>query len=178
MHVDYFNYKDLIMAQYCIDVVLISYISRKDLAQPVNNEVDNICDEFAKNSIFEYCALPVNFIADLKADLKTTGTWRTLMDTLIANQQYWDNYALSVTILLFISDSTHAYKTMLEKVVFAMPSKRPSIQDVITELLLIKEFTHIPNRSLNLLEIQTLRDDDILKSDRSRSVSRSVKMSM
>jgi len=162
IHAVYHNYKDLIRGQYCIDVVLISYILTKDLTQPINkDEVDNVCDEFAKNSIFEYCELPDNFIVDLKVDLKREGTWRALMDTLIANQSYWDNYALSVTILVFISNSAHAYKTMLEKVIFAMPSKRPSIQDVRNELLLIKEFKNISNQSLELFKLQTMRDDEI-----------------
>ena len=132
-----FKYDSIIsMPQYCIDVCLLLFISEKVLSQPIIlSEIEGICDEYANNMIFE--VIPsAQYILDLKAYFAgITGTWQTVIDILRVNQVYWDNYALSVTFLMYVAKNETAYKTLLEKVVYAMPSSRLSIQDVRSELL-------------------------------------------
>jgi len=159
-----YEYTELLpMSQYCIDVGLLSFLSKKDPTQTiVYDELDVICDKFADNYIFKHITkdFKSDFISKLKVDLRTiTGAWQVLIDRLKPNQEHWDNYALSVIFLIFTGASE--YKTLLEKVVFAMPTKRVSIQEVRNELVLFKEIKY-KQPDLSDLGVTILQEDETL----------------
>jgi len=114
-----------------IDMLLQGFIYGTDPEDVPSNYIFRVSDSPSLN---EWAKHAKTWLLPWK-----TKTWWNLYSYLIPFHTTWDHYALAVTYLFIVNDDSSwpkddAYRSLLKKIVYSMPEKRPSLRDTSEEI--------------------------------------------